>query len=188
MWTSDLDYEPVDRETYIRPTLADQLVTTDPDFDKITDELFIGDWSFAMAVNHLLWRGDLENVATINSAAELDGDGAMFDIIVPHGAVSTEELNANAARINEIRESGSKLAINCAMGMERSVLNAVWWLHRYRDFETPEKALKFIQSKRKKAQDRLDWIDRVSPRKFRELTDAEGAEQTGMSFGEASDT
>jgi hypothetical protein len=151
-------------------------------WNEITEELYIGNWDAALQANELI-DGD---VAVVNGAEELFGLGAEFDIIVPHGAVSRNRMDLNAKRINEIRESGRIIFSNCAMGIERSVMNALWWLYRYRDFDSPEDALAFIQTKRRQAGDRLDWLDRSEPKRFKELNDDEWEEQTGFRFGGAS--
>jgi|TARA_R110002110_G_scaffold253505_1_gene469347 hypothetical protein len=163
-----------------RNFISNFLVTDPLSYDRITDELTIGNWSAAMAIRSL----DLLNVAVINSADELEGVGAEFDIIVPHGAVSVERLNKNADAINAIQLCGRQLFINCAQGMERSVLNGVWWLHRHRDM-TVDDAQKLIESKRAVATNRLHWIGRTVPSYTSDLDDAEWEKQTGFKFGEA---
>jgi len=139
-------------------TISNFLATDPLSYDRITDELTIGNWSAAMAIKTL----NPLNIAVINSADELEGAGAEFDIIVPHGAVSVERLNKNADAINAIQLCGRQLFINCAQGMERSVLNGVWWLHRHRGV-TVNEAQELVQSKRAVATNRLHWIGRDVP-------------------------
>ena len=52
----------------------------------------------------------------------------------------------------------TKVVVHCAMGMERSPLTVVWYLHKYHD-KTIDEAYKMVQDARPAAVDRRDWID-----------------------------
>ena len=71
-----------------------------------------------------------------------------------------KELTTLAVLINKVLtdDDDTKVVVHCAMGMERSPLTVVWYLHKHHD-KTIDEAYDMVQSARAVVVDRREWID-----------------------------
>ena len=105
----------------------------------------------------------VRNYFTINVAGELDSSAQVQADIDPGSNRVKKDLTELAALINKVltddeSTAETKVVVHCAMGMERSPLTVVWYLHKYHD-KTIDEAYKMVQDARPVAVDRRDWID-----------------------------
>ena len=102
----------------------------------------------------------LNDYVTINVAGELDSSAQVQADIDPGSGRVKQDLTKLAALINKVLTDNedAKVVVHCAMGMERSPLTVVWYLHRYQD-KTIDEAYEMVQHARPVAVDRRDWID-----------------------------
>ena len=97
---------------------------------------------------------------TINVAGELDSTAQIQADINPGSGTVKKNLTKLATLINKVllKNDDTKVVVHCAMGMERSPLTVVWYLHRYHD-KTIDEAYDMVQNARPVAIDRREWID-----------------------------
>jgi len=105
----------------------------------------------------------LNDYFTINVAGELNSSAQVQADINPGSGSVKKDLTKLAALINKVLtndevNADAKVVVHCAMGMERSPLTVVWYLHRYHD-KTIDEAYDMVQNARPVAVDRRDWID-----------------------------
>tara|TARA_B100000949_G_C14287061_1_gene454831 strand:- start:4884 stop:5483 length:600 start_codon:yes stop_codon:yes gene_type:complete len=78
-------------------------------------------------------------------------------LIEPFDSDLNRALDFGARIINDRFKAGEDVTVNCAMGMERSVLLVGRWLRDYQGYDE-EQWYEFVQSKRPIAVDRREWI------------------------------
>ena len=102
----------------------------------------------------------LKGYVVINVAGELDSSAQIQADINPDKGPVRSDLDQLAALINKIltESDESKVVVHCAMGMERSPLTVVWYLHKHQD-KTLEEAYQIVKSARESTVDRRSWID-----------------------------
>ena len=95
----------------------------------------------------------------INVAGELESSAQIQEDINPYTNTVKKTLNKLATLIDKTMtdDDTTKVVVHCAMGMERSPLTVVWYLHNYQDMSLDE-AYKMVQAARPIAVDRRDWI------------------------------
>ena len=95
----------------------------------------------------------------INVAGELDSSAQVQADINPHSNNVKPILDKLAKLIDKTMadDDTTKVVVHCAMGMERSPLTVVWYLHTYQDMSLDE-AYKTVQTARPVAVDRRYWI------------------------------
>ena len=95
----------------------------------------------------------------INVAGELDSSAQVQADINPHSNRVKPVLDRLAKLIDKTMTDDdiTKVVVHCAMGMERSPLTVVWYLHSYQDMSLDE-AYKMVQAARPVAVDRRYWI------------------------------
>ena len=113
------------------------------------------------------WEGGLEAKEqghyVINVAEEVrSGADAKMPISPPHSEyevlATRHEVERVAGRINAVLKKGQqKVVVHCYMGMERSVLSVVWYMHKYLGMGIDE-AYEQISIHRPIAADRRHWI------------------------------
>ena len=118
----------------------------------VTDRIGITDFEGS---SEAVVRGYL----VINVAGELDSSAQIQEDINPYTNNVKKTLNKLATLIDKTMtdDDTTKVVVHCAMGMERSPLTVVWYLHNYRDMSLDE-AYKTVQAARPIAVDRRDWI------------------------------
>jgi len=102
----------------------------------------------------------LNDYFTINVAGELDSSAQMQADINPGSGKVKKDLTKLAVLINKVLTDNddTKVVVHCAMGMERSPLTVVWYLHKYHD-KTIDEAYDMVQRARPVAVDRREWVD-----------------------------
>jgi len=102
----------------------------------------------------------VRNYFTINVAGELDSSAQIQADIDPGSGKVKKELDKLVVLMHKALTDNddTKVVVHCAMGMERSPLTVVWYLHKYQD-KTIDEAYKMVQNARPVAVDRRDWID-----------------------------
>jgi len=102
----------------------------------------------------------LKGYVVINVAGELNSSAQIQADVNPEEGPVRSTLDGLAALINKIltESDDSKLVVHCAMGMERSPLTVVWYLHKYQD-KTIDEAYQIVISARESTVDRQSWID-----------------------------
>jgi len=94
----------------------------------------------------------------INVAAEIDNTADVKVAIEPHTGTVFQGLNEVALCMRKaLEEEGRDVVVHCAMGMERSVLSVVWYLHVENDM-TIDEAYSVVRQARPIALDRRRWI------------------------------
>ena len=94
----------------------------------------------------------------INVAGEIENDADIKLAIEPRSGTVRERLDEIAETMREvIEEQGREVVVHCAMGMERSVLAVVWYLHGEADI-TLDEAYDLVYEARPIAVDRRHWI------------------------------
>jgi len=95
----------------------------------------------------------------INVAAEVETDAQVKKPVDPYaGAKETlKVVTLVADHIDQCIQNGESVVVHCAMGMERSALCVMWYLHKYRG-KTVDQAYEEIQDIRPIVLDRRSWI------------------------------
>jgi len=96
----------------------------------------------------------------LNVAKEIESNADAKIIVDPDlGSRKTlQKVEQAAGLIDKVLSGGNeKVVVNCAMGMERSVLSVVWYLHKYVGM-TVDQAYGFVKIARPVAKDRRNWI------------------------------
>ena len=147
-----------ERLDHLRRLVEDQGRTVPDDFDIddihwVTDRVGITDFEGCE-------EAVLRNYFTINVAGELDSSAQIQADINPGSSTVKQDLIKLAALINKVltEDDDTKVVVHCAMGMERSPLTVVWYLHRYHD-KTIDEAYEMAMNARPVVCDRRDWID-----------------------------
>ena len=101
----------------------------------------------------------LKGYIVINVAGELDSSAQIQADINPDRGPVRSDLDELATLINKIltESDDAKIVVHCAMGMERSPLTVVWYLHKYHG-KTLDEAYGIVQSARESTVDRRSWI------------------------------
>lgn len=95
----------------------------------------------------------------INVAGEIDNNADIKLPIEPRSGTVRECLDEITQNIRgAIEEQGREVVVHCAMGMERSVLAVVWYLHVEVGM-TLDEAYDMVSEARPIAVDRRHWID-----------------------------
>jgi len=102
----------------------------------------------------------VRNYFTINVAGELDSSAQIQADIDPGSGKVKKELDKLVVLMHKALTDNddTKVVVHCAMGMERSPLTVVWYLHKYHN-KTIDEAYEMVQNARPVAVDRRDWID-----------------------------
>ena len=147
-----------ERLDYLRKLVEDQGRTVPDDFDIddihwVTDRVGITDFEGCE-------ESVLRNYFTINVAGELESSAQIQADIDPGSNSVKQNLTKLAALMNKIltEDDDTKVVVHCAMGMERSPLTVVWYLHRYHD-KTIDEAYEMAMDARPVVCDRREWID-----------------------------
>jgi hypothetical protein len=111
------------------------------------------------------FEGSIDSVSegylTINVAGELDSPAQVKLAVEPHYGKVLETLDGLANIINEYLygdDDDTKVVVHCAMGIERSPLTVVWYLHKYMCL-TLDEAYALVREARPVAVERRYWIE-----------------------------
>ena len=102
----------------------------------------------------------LQNYFTINVAGELNSSAQIQTDIDPGSGSVKKTLDKLAALIHKALTDNdqTKVVGHCAMGMERSPLTVVWYLHTYQN-KSLDDAYNMVQTARPIVVDRRVWIN-----------------------------
>jgi len=146
------------RLEWLKKLVENQGRTIPDDFDVdeiswVTDRLGITDFEGSE-------ESVLQNYFTICVAGELDSSAQIKADLDPYSGRVTDDLTELAALIHKVltESDDSKVVVHCAMGMERSPLTVVWYLHTYHDMSIDDAYDLAIQA-RPVVCDRREWID-----------------------------
>jgi|TARA_R110002020_G_scaffold84375_3_gene209043 protein-tyrosine phosphatase len=146
-----------ERLDYLKKLVEQQGRTVPDDFDIdeihwVTDRLGITDFEGSQ-------ESVLQDYFTINVAGELNSPAQIQADIDPGSGTVEKELTELAALIHKTlsENSDTKVVVHCAMGMERSPLTVVWYLHTYQN-KTLDEAYEMAMSARPVVCDRREWI------------------------------
>ena len=133
-----------------------RLIEVAPDFEpselsEIVDGLFITSRDgvdAAMMENHF--------IINVTQKGELDTYYDAQIALYPDERTNMIRLKTLALLIDELLQTGRRVAVHCSMGMERSVLAVAYYLHATRDMGLDE-AYALIMESRPIALDRRSW-------------------------------
>ena len=133
-----------------------RLIEVAPDFEpselsEIVDGLFITSRDgvdAAMMENHF--------IINVTQKGELDTYYDAQISLYPDERTNMIRLKTLALLIDELLQTGRRVAVHCSMGMERSVLAVAYYLHATRDMGLDE-AYALIMESRPIALDRRSW-------------------------------
>lgn len=95
----------------------------------------------------------------INVAEEIDNGANVKIPIRPGSGTVLEHLEEIQDLIRSItRSDNQKVVVHCAMGMERSVLSVVWYLHKNENL-TVDQAYDLVLKSRPIALDHRNWVN-----------------------------
>ena len=99
-----------------------------------------------------------QGCVVINVADEIRNDAQVRIPVDPYSGSVLKGLNEIADTIQDISgQKGQKVVVHCAMGMERSVLAVVWYLHRENGLSIDD-SYDVVRQARPVAVDRREWI------------------------------
>jgi len=126
----------------------------DPDvISWVTPNVAVTDWEGGV-------EAQTEGHFVICVAEELSNYGHVCIPVDPYDGpkATIETLDKIAGLINWVHcETEKSVVVHCAMGMERSVLSVVWYLHKYHDM-TIDEAYDVVGGERPIAADRREWV------------------------------
>ena len=123
------------------------------DIHWVTDRLGITDYEGSS-------EAFIRGYFVINVAGEIKSDAQIHMDVDPGSGTVRKTLNELADIINKALNTDpkTKVVVHCAMGMERSPLTVVWYLHKYHN-KTLDEAYEMTMAKRESTVDRRNWID-----------------------------
>jgi hypothetical protein len=131
-------------------------ITDDFDIDDIhwaTDRIGITDYE---GCSEAVLRGYF----TINVAGEIDSSADVQADINPGSGTVQNDLTELVALMDQVLTDNAqaKIVVHCAMGMERSPLTVVWYLHTKLG-KTLDEAYDIVMNARASVVDRRSWIN-----------------------------
>ena len=137
-------------------SLVPHPISDDFDIDDIhwvTDQIGITDYE---GCSEAVLRGYL----TINVAGEIESSAQIQADINPNKGHVKDNLNELVALIDSALSSSpdQKIVVHCAMGMERSPLTVVWYLHKKLG-KTLDEAYEMVMTARESTVDRRSSIN-----------------------------
>ena len=105
-------------------------------------------------------ESELRGYFTINVAGEIDSSADIQADIDPGSGTVKEDLTELVALMDQVLRDNpeAKIVVHCAMGMERSPLTVVWYLHTKLG-KTLDEAYDIVMKARASVVDRRHWIN-----------------------------
>jgi hypothetical protein len=133
-----------------------RIIPDDFDIDEIhwvTDRIGITDYE---GCTEAVIRGYF----TINVAGEIQSSAEFEADINPGSGTVKKDLTELAALMDQVLKDNdqAKIVVHCAMGMERSPLTVVWYLHTKLG-KTLDEAYDIVMNARASVVDRRSWIN-----------------------------
>jgi protein-tyrosine phosphatase len=119
---------------------------------QILDNLYLG--SLEDALNA---PPDFVIVCVLEYQPPNEPKGAYMFPFLEGGLANVKVLDEFADFVDKLLSEGRKVLVHCAMGVERSPLAVVWYLHKKKGMSIPE-AYAFVKSKRSVVADRTVWL------------------------------
>lgn len=98
-----------------------------------------------------------EGCYVINVAAEIENQADSKMPVEPYSGAVQKGLDLVANLIQKVSDQDRQVVVHCAMGMERSALAVVWYLHSRKHYSIDE-SYSEVMSKRPIVLDRRGWI------------------------------
>jgi len=73
------------------------------------------------------------------------------------GVANVKVLDDFADLVDKLLSEGEKVLVHCGMGVERSPLAVVWYLHKKKGMSIPE-AYRYVMNRRSVVADRTVWL------------------------------
>jgi len=119
---------------------------------QILDNLYLGSLDDALNA-----PPDFVIVCVLEYQPPNEPKGAYRFPFLEGGLANVKVLDEFADFVDKLLSEGRKVLVHCAMGIERSPLAVVWYLHKKKGMSIPE-AYAFVKSKRNVVADRTVWL------------------------------
>ena len=119
---------------------------------QIIDNLYLGNLDDALNA-----PPDFVIVCVLEYQPPNEPNGAYRFPFLEGGLANIKVLDEFADFVDKLLSEGRKVLVHCAMGVERSPLAVVWYLHKKKGMSIPE-AYAFVKSKRSVVADRTVWL------------------------------
>ena len=119
---------------------------------QILDNLYLGNLDDALNA-----PPDFVIVCVLEYQPPNEPKGAYRFPFLEGGLANVKVLDEFADFVDKLLSEGRKVLVHCAMGVERSPLAVVWYLHKKKGMSIPE-AYAFVKSKRNVVADRTVWL------------------------------
>jgi len=119
---------------------------------QILDNLYLGNLDDALNA-----PPDFVIVCVLEYQPPNEPNGAYRFPFLEGGLANIKVLDEFADFVDKLLSEGRKVLVHCAMGVERSPLAVVWYLHKKKGMSIPE-AYAFVKSKRSVVADRTVWL------------------------------
>ena len=119
---------------------------------QILDNLYLGNLDDALNV-----PPDFVIVCVLEYQPPNEPKGAYRFPFLEGGLANVKVLDEFADFVDKLLSEGRKVLVHCAMGVERSPLAVVWYLHKKKGMSIPE-AYAFVKTKRSVVADRTVWL------------------------------
>ena len=119
---------------------------------QILDNLYLGNLDDALNA-----PPDFVIVCVLEYQPPNEPKGAYRFPFLEGGLANVKVLDEFADFVDKFLSEGRKVLVHCAMGVERSPLAVVWYLHKKKGMSIPE-AYAFVKSKRSVVADRTVWL------------------------------
>ena len=119
---------------------------------QILDNLYLGSLDDALNA-----PPDFVIVCVLEYQPPNEPKGAYRFPFLEGGLANVKVLDEFADFVDKLLSEGRKVLVHCAMGIERSPLAVVWYLHKKKGMSIPE-AYAFVKSKRSVVADRTIWL------------------------------
>ena len=119
---------------------------------QILDNLYLGNLDDALNA-----PPDFVIVCVLEYQPPNEPNGAYRFPFLEGGLANVKVLDEFADFVDKLLSEGRKVLVHCAMGVERSPLAVVWYLHKKKGMSIPE-AYAFVKSKRSVVADRTVWL------------------------------
>jgi len=119
---------------------------------QILDNLYLGNLDDALNA-----PPDFVIVCVLEYQPPNEPKGAYRFPFLEGGLANVKVLDEFADFVDKLLSEGRKVLVHCAMGVERSPLAVVWYLHKKKGMSIPE-AYAFVKTKRSVVADRTVWL------------------------------
>ena len=119
---------------------------------QILDNLYLGSLDDALNA-----PPDFVIVCVLEYQPPNEPKGAYRFPFLEGGLANVKVLDEFADFVDKLLSEGRKVLVHCAMGVERSPLAVVWYLHKKKGMSIPE-AYAFVKTKRSVVADRTVWL------------------------------